>query len=146
MSGGYKVNIEALGKLIHTLEDGADQVREANKTLAATGQLNMLGNDALKNQAHKFEETWEYGLGKLDEAAKGVIERLQAAKQNYQELEEHYGEEIGRLIPADGGPPTIPGGGIMGGFQPGGNGSSPASGTPGGGSTGGIQDVLGGHR
>ncbi|WP_116041769.1 hypothetical protein [Amycolatopsis palatopharyngis] len=59
--GGYKVNIAELGRLIQTLEDGAEQVRDANKTLAAVGQLEMLGNETLKGEAHRFEEKWESG-------------------------------------------------------------------------------------
>jgi ribosome modulation factor len=57
-AGGYEVNIAELGRLIQTLEDGAEQVRDANKTLAAVGQLEMLGNDALKVEARRFEEKW----------------------------------------------------------------------------------------
>lgn len=131
--GGYKVNIAELGRLIQTLEDGAEQVRDANKTLAAVGQLEMLGNETLKGEAHRFEEKWDYGLGKLDEAAKGVIERLESAKKNYAALEAEYDELFGKIFPDDG-----VGAGISA------TGDQTASGIPGGGYTGGIQDVLGG--
>lgn len=133
MGGGYEVNIAELATLIQTLEDGATQVREANKTLAAVGQLGMLGNEALKAETHEFEEKWEYGLGKLDEAAEGVIERLESAKKNYEKLEEEYSGLIARILPDDGtgGGPSATGGG--------------APSIPGGGYTGGIQDVLGGQ-
>lgn len=58
---GYAVNMAELARLIQTLEDGAQEVREANKTFAAEGQLDMLGHDALRDSAHEFEETWRYG-------------------------------------------------------------------------------------
>ncbi len=110
---GYRVNIAELAKLIQTLDDGAHQVREANKTLAAQGQLDMLGHDALTGSAHEFEETWRYGLGKLDEAAEAVIERLEAAKANYEQLEDAHGGLFDKVLPAaeggaaGGSPPLI---------------------------------------
>lgn len=131
--GGYEVNIAELGKLIQTLEDGAEQVRDANKTLAAVGQLDMLGNETLKVEAHRFEEKWDYGLGKLDEAAEGVIDRLESAKKNYAALEEEYDELFAKIFP-DGGAGV--------GVSP--SDSPRTSGIPGGGYTGGIRDVLGG--
>jgi hypothetical protein len=94
----------------------------------------MLGNDALKVEAHRFEEKWEYGLGKLDEAAEGVIERLTSAKKNYAALEEEYDELFAKIFPG--------GGGIGAGASP--SGSPSTSAISGGGYTGGIQDVLGG--
>lgn len=123
---GYKINIVALAALINTLEDGAEQVRDANKTLAAHGQLDMLGNDKLRDEAHEFEETWQYGLDKLDEAAEGVIERLQAAKKNYEALEDAHSSLFDGLFQGSGGAPSGP------------------QGIPGGGFTGGVSDVLDG--
>lgn len=119
MADGYSVNIVELAKLIQTLEDGAQQVREANKTLAAQGQLDMLGHDALKGSAHKFEEKWQYGLDKLDEAAEGVIERLQAAKKNYQELDDAHSGLFDKIFSGGGGGqgPEMPGGGWTGGGE-----------------------------
>lgn len=100
MAEGYSVNITELAKLIQTLEDGAEQVREANKTLAAQGQLDMLGHESLADAAEKFEEKWRYGLDKLDEAAEGVIDRLQAAKKNYEALEEGHRDLFDRFTSA----------------------------------------------
>lgn len=103
MSEGYTVNIAELAKLIQTLEDGAEQVREANKTLSAQGELDMLGHESLAGAAEGFEEKWRYGLDKLDEAAEGVIERLQAAKKNYEALEEANSDVLDKFIEALGG-------------------------------------------
>lgn len=103
MGEGYSVNVAELAKLIETLEDGAEQVREANKTLSAQGQLDMLGHESLADAAEGFEEKWRYGLDKLDEAAEGVIERLQAAKKNYEALEEAHSDLFDRFTQALGG-------------------------------------------
>lgn len=55
MSDSYALEIAELAKLITSLDEAADEVREANKNLAAHGQLNKLGNDALKNSALRFD-------------------------------------------------------------------------------------------
>lgn len=108
---GYRVNIAELGRLITTLEDGAQQVRDANNELAAHGQLGMLGHETLTDSAHEFEETWRYGLGKLDEAAEAVIERLHSAKRNYQELDQAHAELYDTALP-ESQPTGVPGGDI----------------------------------
>lgn len=82
------------------LADGARQVREANKTLAAVGQLDLLGHDALRGGAHAFEEKWRWGLDKLDEAAEAVIDRLRETKRNYEALEEEYSGLFGKFLAA----------------------------------------------
>lgn len=88
-AGGYKVQLDELGKLINTLDEAANQITEANKTLSAMGQLRgMMGNETLADEAQAFEDTWEYGIEKLGEAATDVSERLVAVKDNYQKLEE----------------------------------------------------------
>lgn len=110
---GYRVNIAELGRLIATLEDGAQQVRHANNDLAAHSQLGMLGHEALTDSAHEFEETWRYGLGKLDEAAEAVIERLHSARRNYQELDDAHAELYDKTMP-DSQPTGFLGGGWTG--------------------------------
>ncbi|MQA08283.1 MAG: hypothetical protein GEU98_06965 [Pseudonocardiaceae bacterium] len=89
---GYEVNIAALGKLISNLESATEQITNANKTLAAQSTLGMLGNPTLSKSGQDFEDTWEYGIEKLGDAAEGVTERLAEAKKNYQELEEANAE------------------------------------------------------
>ncbi|TCP53119.1 excreted virulence factor EspC (type VII ESX diderm) [Tamaricihabitans halophyticus] len=85
---GYAVHIQELGKLITGLENASEEITAANKTLAAQSTLGLLGNETLATAGEEFEETWEYGIEQLGEAAEGVTERLAEAKRNYQELEE----------------------------------------------------------
>lgn len=87
MGDGYAVNIAELGTLINTLDDGAQQIRRANKKLADKDQSD-LGSEKIATAAGAFDEEWEWGLDKLDDAAKGVVERLRSARKNYQQLEE----------------------------------------------------------
>ncbi|OLT44191.1 hypothetical protein BJF85_20125 [Saccharomonospora sp. CUA-673] len=139
MSGGYSVNIDELGTLITTLDEGAQEIRRANKQLADKGRGDF-GSPLLVEAAGAFDEEWEWGLGKLDEAAENVIERLESAKRNYQELEDTVQESIAKVGEGvlGGAPPSIGGGigsdGPAGGLPPGtGPGSPMGDGPVGGG-------------
>lgn len=146
MSDGYAVNIAELGTLIRTLEDGAEQVRQANKKLADGDRVD-LGSETITSAAGAFEEEWEWGLDKLDEAAEHVIERLRSTKKNYQELEEGHRELLNKTEQRIGdGTVGAPGsglpGGPAGGAQRGGDQPSADQGAEVGGGT--ISDVLDG--
>jgi hypothetical protein len=113
MTDGFEVDLERLGRLIRTLEDGADQVRQANAELggfssvegleagivaqitddrANAERLETLGNESLAGAALAFGNKWRYGLGKLDEAAQDVVGRLRETKESYGAVEEAYTE------------------------------------------------------
>ncbi|MFD5248960.1 hypothetical protein ACFWIW_30755 [Amycolatopsis sp. NPDC058340] len=145
---GYAVKIAELGKLIGDLETGADRMADANKKLAGGGVWGALGNPDLAKSGMDFEEAWEFGIGRLGEAAEGVTERLKAAQRKYQKMEEEFGEgldKLGDLItdPADGPPkPSGTGGPDPSPRFPLGDDGGPV----GGGYTGGITDILGGGQ
>lgn len=54
MSGGYKVDIDELGRLIRAVEDAADDVRGANKKLAEAGEFEKLGDGRLEGETQEF--------------------------------------------------------------------------------------------
>ncbi|AXB43330.1 hypothetical protein [Amycolatopsis albispora] len=138
MAEGYAVNIEALGKLIGQLESATARIGEANRKLAGAQAFGLLGNPTLAEEGGRFEETWEYGLAQLGEAAAGVTERLDVAKRKYGELEEEHARLFPQpppLITEQNRPPAAPAGG-----------PDLDEGPVGGGYTGGLGDLLGGGR
>ena len=150
---GYTVKIAELGKLIGDLETSAGRMADTNKKLAGGGVWGALGNHELAKSGMDFEEAWEFGIGRLGEAAESVTERLQKAQQKYQKLEEEFGEGLNKFAELIPGPADGPSGG--GKPVPGGSvGPDPSprfplgddGGPVGGGYTGGITDILGGDR
>ncbi|MBE1576509.1 hypothetical protein ACFORH_05730 [Amycolatopsis roodepoortensis] len=134
---GYTVKIAELGKLIGDLETGAGRMADANKKLSGGGAWGALGDEGLAKSGMDFEEAWEFGIGRLGEAAEGVTERLKKAQQKYQKMEEEFGGDLDKfaeLIPDGSGPSPR--------FPLGDDGGGPV----GGGYTGGITDILGGGR
>ncbi|WP_037317951.1 hypothetical protein [Amycolatopsis orientalis] len=146
---GYTVKVAELGKLIGDLETGADRMADANRKLAGGGAWGALGNDELAKSGMDFEEAWEFGVGRLGDAAESVTERLKTAQRKYQKLEAEFGEGLNKfadLIPGpEGGQIPAPGG--TGGPDPAPKFPLGDDGGPvGGGYTGGITDILGGGR
>lgn len=145
---GYTVKIEELGELIKNLETAADRIADANKKLAAHSTLGALGNETLASAGSSFEETWEYGISKLGEAAVQVTEGLVEAKKDYAHVEELHTEVLGKIGNNMDSPPLIndmnsPAAHGGSGATPPGEADAP-QGIPGGGYTGGIRDVLDG--
>lgn len=108
MTTGFQVDLPAIDRLIRTLEDGAERVREANAELGGYGsveelddagglvgriegryeRLEVLGDETLAGAAQRFADKWRYGLDKLDEAAEAVLDRLHDTRRTYQAVEE----------------------------------------------------------
>lgn len=108
MTTGFQVDLPAIDRLIRTLEEGAERVREANAELGGYGsveelddagglvglvegaseRLEVLGNETLAVAAQRFAAKWRYGLDKLDEAAEAVLDRLHDTRRTYQAVED----------------------------------------------------------
>jgi hypothetical protein len=117
VTGGFEVDLPALDRLIRTLEEGAQRVREANAELggyssvaelddaggvagydqALPERLEVLGNEPLSAAAQRFATKWRYGLDKLDEAAREVLDRLHETRNSYQTLEDTYSKVFDQL-------------------------------------------------
>lgn len=105
---GFQVDLPAIDRLINTLEEGAQRVREANAELGgysgaaelddagglagrihgAPERMAVLGNETLADTAQRFATTWRYGLDKLNEAAEAVLDRLHDTRNTYHAVEE----------------------------------------------------------
>lgn len=141
---GYTVQIDELGKLIDNLDTAAERITQANKALAGHSFLGELGNEALGNSGMSFEDEWEYGIGKLGDAAEEVTDGLTEARKSYQKVEEMHAELFGDIADGLETPPLI-----TDENDPSTKGQLPDSdsspGIVGGGYTGGIQDRLDGR-
>lgn len=107
VGGGYTVRIDELGQLIDNLDMAAERITAANNESGAHGVLGDLGNEALSNAGISFEDEWEYGIGKLGEAAEEVTDGLTETRKNYQEVEELHAEVFDTAAKEMASPPLI---------------------------------------
>jgi hypothetical protein len=105
---GFQVDLPAVDRLISTLEEGAQRVREANAELGGYAgveelddaggfggrfrgmpeRMEVLGNSSLAEAAQRFATKWRYGLDKLDEAAEAVLDRLHDTRRTYHAVDD----------------------------------------------------------
>ena len=89
--GGYRVDMPELGRFITDLSTAAEKISEANKRLREA-ELSARGNADIEKAGKDFQESWEYGTGKLAETTDKVTGLLRAAKEHYAQLEEEVSE------------------------------------------------------
>lgn len=88
MSGYYKVELEALGRLIAQLGECADGMRSAGRQLKNIGPEGS-GHAELEKACADFQDKWGYGIDLIADATGGVTEGLTESRKVYQTLEDH---------------------------------------------------------
>ncbi|MBV8539760.1 MAG: hypothetical protein JO364_15770 [Pseudonocardiales bacterium] len=117
MNDGFLVDVPGLGQLIASLSEVADRMHAADGRLRAASAAE-LGSDDLDRAGGDFQERWEYGIGKISDAAEKMADSLRQAQQLYEQTD----QAVARLFPDPGLPLATAGSG-----PPGPGGSSPIS-------------------
>ena len=97
MNGGFLVDVVALDQLITSLSETAERMHAANDRLRAASAANLGGAD-VDRAAGAFQSRWEYGIGKISQAAEKMTDSLRQAKDLY----EHTDQAIAGLFPNPG--------------------------------------------
>ncbi|MFI5757332.1 hypothetical protein [Streptomyces sp. NPDC051569] len=91
MTGYYRVELEALGRLTEQLGNCADDMRAAMKLLKDFDPKGS-GFNELDKACDDFQESWGYGIGRIADATGGVTEGLIQTQKIYSALEEQIAE------------------------------------------------------
>ena len=86
VSGGYQIDLPAVGKLITTVQGAGQNITNANNTLKGMS-LQDLGSHMLDDAAGDFSSRWEYGTGKISQLAGTISQGLQRTVQTYEAVE-----------------------------------------------------------
>ena len=97
MNGGLLVDVVALDQLITSLSETAERMHAANDRLRAASAADLGGAD-VDHAAGNFQSRWEYGIGKISQAAEKMTDSLRQAKDLYQ----HTDQAIAGLFPDPG--------------------------------------------
>lgn len=103
MGDGYRLQVDELGGLITSLDEAAGRMTAANGQLRAASAED-LGSRDLDGAGRVFQDRWEYGIGKIADAAGKMTEALQATKRQYEDIE----KAVAELFPDPGGAPPGP--------------------------------------
>ena len=101
----YQVDLDALGKLIDSLDQAGQLMGEALGAMQQDGGsifTNMvtggtLGTEQLDSACSGFESTWVYGLQQLQNDIKTVVQGVQQNQQAYQQVESDVAQAMDQL-------------------------------------------------
>jgi hypothetical protein len=93
VSGGYQIDLPAVGKLITTVQGAARNITNANNGLKDMS-LQDLGSHMLDDAAGDFSSRWEYGTGKISQLAGTISQGLQQTVQTYQAVEDALAQSL----------------------------------------------------
>jgi hypothetical protein len=82
VNGGFLVDVAALDQLITSLSETAERMHAANDRLRAASAADLGGAD-VDRAAAGFQSRWEYGIGKISQAAEKMTDSLRQAKGLY---------------------------------------------------------------
>ncbi|MGJ5890532.1 hypothetical protein DF268_31840 [Streptomyces sp. V2] len=95
MSDHYKVDFEALGKLVADLAGCAQSMRSTMRQLEDIGPSGT-GSAELESACDHFQEKWGHGIKQIADATDTVTERVAQAGRLYQGTE----DEVVKLVSA----------------------------------------------
>ncbi|MFD7921914.1 hypothetical protein ACFV3R_22130 [Streptomyces sp. NPDC059740] len=102
MAGFYRVELDALGRLVTQLGEAADGMRDAMRELKDIGPKGA-GYADLEQACDDFQDKWGYGIKLIADATGGVAEGLSQTRKVYQQLEDQTsqmfqsgGQEVGK--------------------------------------------------
>ncbi|MEU9310109.1 hypothetical protein [Streptomyces sp. NPDC048256] len=87
MTGYYKVEFEALARLVVDLAECADGMRSAMRKLKDIGPAGT-GSGELEEACDDFQEKWGYGIELIADATGGITEKVALSGRLYQRLED----------------------------------------------------------
>lgn len=87
MTGYYKVEFEAMARLVIDLAECADTMRSAMRKLEDIGPKGA-GSSELEEACDDFQEKWGYGIELIADATGGITEKVGQSGRVYQRLED----------------------------------------------------------
>ncbi|MFJ9697936.1 hypothetical protein [Kitasatospora sp. NPDC101183] len=83
----FTVSPEFLAQLCKDLKGCGDELDQGLKALKGASRSG-LGYDFLEDAGKHFQDTWDYGLGKLRESVKELVKGLEQIQRNYDGTEQ----------------------------------------------------------
>ncbi|MGW0708765.1 hypothetical protein ACWD4G_22940 [Streptomyces sp. NPDC002643] len=87
MTGYYKVEFEALARLVIDLAECADGMRSAMRRMKDIGPKGA-GSADLEEACDDFQEKWGHGIKLIADATGGIAEKVALSGRLYQGLED----------------------------------------------------------
>jgi len=96
MADFYKVDLDVLGQMTETLQDAGEQMGQALRALGGE-QGGRIGPSVLAGAAEDFQNTWKYGLGRLQAAIEECTEGVDQVHKAYADTEQGIAQSLGKI-------------------------------------------------
>jgi hypothetical protein len=100
----YQVDLDALGQVIQALDQAGQLMGEALAAMKQDGgnffadlMGGTLGTEQLDGACGDFQSTWAYGLGRLQDDIKTVVQGVQQNQQAYEQVEQDVAQAMQQL-------------------------------------------------
>lgn len=94
MSAGFKIDIVETQRIVTRLEECDERMQRARERLKNVGPK-TLGTNGLDNACETFQEEWEDGIKRIEDAAKDIKDRLQTTIDAYKAGEKANSQNMG---------------------------------------------------
>ncbi|SCK56606.1 hypothetical protein H181DRAFT_05273 [Streptomyces sp. WMMB 714] len=94
MSKGFQIDIAKTERMLDRLEECNERMQQARKRLKNVGPK-TLGTNGLDNACDTFQSEWDDGIKRIEDAAKGIKDRLRSTIDTYKKSEEATAEGFG---------------------------------------------------
>lgn len=95
MGDHFRVEVEALSRLLGDLERSQEDLRTALKAMGDTGPRST-GSSTLDHACDEFRDSWDDALKKISQGAERISEGLRQTKENYAATEQALHEAFSR--------------------------------------------------
>lgn len=82
MSSGFRIDLDQAESMLRKLEECAERMQQARKKLKNVGPK-TLGTNGLDNACEHFQDEWEDGITRIEDASKDIKERLKTTLDAY---------------------------------------------------------------
>jgi uncharacterized protein YukE len=92
----FQVDLDVLQRMTKTLSDAGDQMEAALKSMSAA-HSGQIGDDVINHAADDFQNTWQYGLGQLQQMIKETSDGVRKCHDAYKQCDDAVGNAMQQI-------------------------------------------------
>lgn len=96
MANLFQVDLDVLERMTKTLSDAGDQMDAALKAMNSS-HSGQIGDGALNGAANDFQNTWQYGLGQLQQMIKETSDGVSKSHDAYKQCDDAVGQAMQKI-------------------------------------------------
>lgn len=96
MGNFFQVDLDVLQRMTKTLSDAGDQMEAALRSMSSA-HSGQIGDSAIDSAADDFQNTWQYGLGQLQQMIKDTSDGVNKCHDAYKQCDDAVGQAMQQI-------------------------------------------------